>query len=185
MKWAFIDYENIGSLEKIDLYIYEKVFVFLGAKQPRLDFGDKKYDSPINFIIIQIKTAQANNLDFHLSYYLGKYNDEAASTIEFDVISNDNGFSPLIAHIRANGRMCKQIKLSISPHISEETIESDLITKLKNHPKEKRPQSITSLKNYIGSHMGVKNNELVIQNHLNHLINKKIITVSGNNVTYK
>lgn len=153
MKWAFIDYENIGSLEKIDLYLYEKVFVFLGAKQPKLDFGDKKYDSPINFIIIQIKAAQANNLDFHLSYYLGKYNDEAENTIEFDVISNDNGFSPLISHIRANGRMCKQIKLSTAANISEDATQSSLITLLKSRPKEKRPQSVTSLKNYIGAHM--------------------------------
>lgn len=42
MKWAFIDYENIGSLEKIDLEIYQRIIIFLGAKQSKIDFGNKK-----------------------------------------------------------------------------------------------------------------------------------------------
>ncbi|MDQ7073674.1 MAG: hypothetical protein Q9O24_00580 [Gammaproteobacteria bacterium] len=42
MKWAFIDYENINCLSKISLDEYSKIFIFLGAKQPRVDFGDKK-----------------------------------------------------------------------------------------------------------------------------------------------
>ena len=77
MKWAFIDYENVGCLGKVDLSTYNKVIVFIGAKQPKLDFGDKKYESPINLVLIQLKATQANNLDFHLSYYLGKYDNEA------------------------------------------------------------------------------------------------------------
>ena len=48
MKWAFIDYENIGCLSKVDLSIYDKVIIFVGAKQPKIDFGDKKYESPVN-----------------------------------------------------------------------------------------------------------------------------------------
>ena len=47
MKWAFIDYESIGNLEKIDLSAYQKIIVFLGAKQPKIDFGEKKYDIPL------------------------------------------------------------------------------------------------------------------------------------------
>ena len=35
MKWAFIDYENIGSLNKVDLSFYEKIIIFVGAKQKR------------------------------------------------------------------------------------------------------------------------------------------------------
>lgn len=54
-RWAFIDNENTGGLEKVDLSVYEKAFVFLGAKQPRLDFGERKYDKPIELSVIQIK----------------------------------------------------------------------------------------------------------------------------------
>lgn len=85
--------------------------VFVGAKQSKIDFGDKKYESLINLVLIQIKTTQSNNLDFHLSYYLGKYTQEAPVNIGFDVITNDNGFTPLISHLKANGRSCKQVKM--------------------------------------------------------------------------
>ena len=112
MKWAFIDYENVGSLGKVDLPGYERVIVFLGARQPRLDFTDTKYDKPINLVVVQVKDSQANNLDFHLAYYLGKFDAQAESSVAFEVISNDTGFSPLIAHIKTSGRPCKQIKIT-------------------------------------------------------------------------
>ncbi|MDQ7073673.1 MAG: PIN domain-containing protein [Gammaproteobacteria bacterium] len=55
----------------------------------------KKYSTPLDMIIIQIHTTQENNLDFHLAYYLGKYDQEANKNITFEVISNDKGYSPL------------------------------------------------------------------------------------------
>lgn len=82
MKWAFIDYENVGSLGKVDLSSYERVIVFLGAKQPKLDFTDKKYNMPINLLVVQLKASQANNLDFHLTYYLGKFDGQADKSPE-------------------------------------------------------------------------------------------------------
>ena len=180
MKCAFIDYENVGCLSKIDLSAYEKVVVFIGAKQPKLDFGSKKYDVPINLVLVQIKATQPNNLDFHLSFYLGQYNAEAPSTVTFDVISNDNGFAPLISHIRPNGRICKQVKLS-SP-----TGElSKLIHSLKSKPKEKRPQKVLSLKNHIASHMKIQGNEVAIQNHVNQLVNSNILVLSESGIEYK
>ena len=63
MKWAFVDYENVGSLGKIDLSSYARVIVFLGAKQPKLDFTYTKYDRSINLLLLQLKGIQANNLD--------------------------------------------------------------------------------------------------------------------------
>lgn len=180
MKWAFIDYENIGCLSKIDLSAYEKVILFAGAKQPKIDFGDKKYESPINLIIIQIKATQSNNLDFHLAYYLGKYSAETPLDVAFDVITNDNGFSPLISHIKANGRTCKQFKIANS---SSEI--SKLIHSLKSKPKEKRPQKVVSLRNHVASHMKVKGNEVAIQDYVNQLVNQDILTLSDTGVQYK
>ena len=111
MKWAFVDYENVGSLAKVDLSSYARVTVFLGAKQPKLDFTDTKYDRPINLVVVQLKAVQANNLDFHLAYYLGKFDSETPANVAFDVISNDSGFSPLMGHIKTSGRPCKQVKV--------------------------------------------------------------------------
>jgi hypothetical protein len=71
MKWAFIDYENVGSLGEVDLSGYERVIGLLGAKQPRLDFTDTQQDEPVNLVVVQVKGSQASNLDFHLACYLG------------------------------------------------------------------------------------------------------------------
>ncbi|ABM21231.1 conserved hypothetical protein (plasmid) [Marinobacter nauticus VT8] len=44
MKWAFIDYENVGNLRDISLSEYERIIIFLGAQQKKLDFAETKYD---------------------------------------------------------------------------------------------------------------------------------------------
>lgn len=180
MNWAFIDYENIGCLSKVELSAYNKVILFLGAKQPKIDLGDKKHDSPIDLVLVQLKATQSNNLDFHLSYYLGKYDSEAPKNVSFEIISNDNGFSPLIAHIKVNGRSCKQVKIPSTPDS-----KNKLITFITSTPKEKRPKKVTSLRNCIATHLGINGNEVAIQNNFNQLVNEKIIKISGDDVEYK
>jgi len=189
--WAFVDYENVGCLSAVDLSIYERIIIFLGAKQPKLDFGGTKYDKPLNITLIQIKTTSLNNLDFHLSYYLGKFDSETDKEVAFDVVSNDNGFVPLIVHIKQNGRTCKQVKSSTETemviHKPKETIDlkARLMHSLKSRSKDKRPQKVSSLRNHIASQLQVQGNDLMIQNYYNQLIADKYIKVSGDSVEYK
>lgn len=193
MKWAFIDYENIGCLSKVDLAAYQKIVLFLGATQPKIDLGDKKYDAPIEFVLVQLKATQSNNLDFHLSYYLGKYDNDAQASVTFDIISNDNGFVPLIAHIKTNGRACKQVKVATTKAVikvapakqAQPSTKNKLISSLMSKPKEKRPKKVASLRNHIAAHMLVKGNEVAIQNYFNQLVNEKLINISGDSVEYK
>lgn len=180
MKWAFVDYENIGNLGKVDLAGYERVIVFLGAKQPKLDFTDTKYDRPINLVVVQLKAVQANNLDFHLAYYLGKFDSQAPKDVSFDVISNDSGFSPLIGHIKTGGRVCKQVKIANASKDIQKLIE-----KLQANPKEKRPKKIVGLRNFIASHLSIQGNEVAIQNHLNQLVGADFLAFDADVVRYK
>jgi len=179
MKWAFIDYENVGSLGKVDLSAYERVIVFLGAKQPKLDFTDKKYDTPINLVVVQLNASQANNLDFHLAYYLGKFDGQAEKSVAFEVISNDTGFSPLIAHIKASGRPCKQVKIA---RAAGETHK--LIKNLSAISEGKRPRKVASLRNHIAAQLRLQGNEMAIQKELNQLVNAKFLKLSGSGVEY-
>ena len=179
MKWAFIDYENIGSLGKVDISTYKKVVVFLGAKQSKIDFNESRYDKPIDLVLIQIKTSQSNNLDFHLAYYLGKFDGEAAESVTFDVISNDSGFSPLISHIKSTGRQCKQVKVSgVSGELQK------LVQSLTAVAADKRPKKLKSLRNHIAAYLRIKGNDAAIQNHLNYLLNTKVVRISGDSVEY-
>ena len=179
MKWAFIDYENTGTLGSIDLSSYKKVIVFLGAKQPRIDFGGTFYKKPLNLVVIQMKGISPNNLDFHLSYYLGKCENKAAKEICFDIISNDNGFTPLVAHIKSNGRECNHIKVGTGT-----TTTSTLAEKLSQQAVHLRPKKVVSLRNYIASQLGISGNEIAIQNHLNQLVTEKILTIDESGVKY-
>jgi len=192
MKWAFIDYENINCLSKVKLDDYAKILIFVGAKQPKINFGEKKYHVPLDMLIIQIQTVQSNNLDFHLAYYLGKYDQEVDKNIIFEVISNDNGYSPLIAHIRANSRPCRQIKISLEhdkkptpkPPNSHLTATEQLHNLIKSQPIEKRPQKVESLKNHIAAQLHIQGNDAAIQNYFNHLVNNRLITVNAEKITY-
>lgn len=179
MKWAFIDYENVGSLGRVDLACYERVIVFLGARQPRLDFNDRKYDKPINLVVIQLKATHPNNLDFHLAYYLGKFNSEAPTGVTFDVVTNDTGFVPLIAHIKKGGRPCKQVNV-----VLESVHDDKFIDSFKTLPKNLLPRKVVSLRNYIDSHCNFKGNEVAIQNRFNQLVNANFVKVSGEDIEY-
>jgi len=179
MKWAFVDYENIGSLGKVDISSYKKVVVFLGAKQSKIDFNESRYDKPINLVLIQIKTSQSNNLDFHLAYYLGKFDGEAAESVTFDVISNDLGFSPLVSHIKSTGRECKQVKISGCSGELQKLVQS-----LTAVASDRRPKKLKSLRNHIAALLRIKGDDAVIQNHLNYLISTNVVRVEGNRVIY-
>lgn len=177
MKWAFIGCENVGSLGKVDLSAYERVIVFLGVKQSKLDFTDKKYDTLINLVVVQLKASQANNLDFHLAYYLGKFDGQAEKAVVFEVISNDTGFSPLIAHIRSSGRACKQIKIA---GVVGETHKR--IKNLSSMPEEKCPRKEASLRNHIAAQL--QGNEMAIQRELNQLVSANFLKISDSGVEY-
>ncbi len=176
MKWAFIDYENICTLEPIDISSYVKVVVFMGAKQEKLNFGKSQHPSPFNLNIVQIKDIGANNLDFHLSYYLGVSEAKAPKEIVFDVISNDNGYLPLIRHIRAKGRICNHIKFG--------SRTNKLIEKLRSKPVSLRPKKVASLRNHIASQMNLKGNESAIQNQMNQLVTQNVIVINGSDLKY-
>lgn len=180
MRWAFIDYENIGNLGKIDLSGYERVIVFLGAKQPRLDFANTRYDKPINMLVVHLKETQANNLDFHLAYYMGKLDAAAEKDVVFEVVSNDAGFAPLITHIQRGGRTCKQLTA-----VGLSADSKRLIQSLKSKPVEKRPKKVAGLRNYVASYLGLQGDDIAIQNHLNQLVRNNVVTISEAEVEYK
>ena len=92
MNWAFVDYENVGSLEEIPFDDYDRVFIFCGPKNSKIKIGSSSITDFIKIEIIKLKSTGANNLDFHISYYLGKFYQTANPEVQFIVVTNDNGF---------------------------------------------------------------------------------------------
>lgn len=109
-RWAFVDYENQPkSLQFISQhYEYNCVLVFFGSQQK----VTAEFNNSLIIRLIRIENIGKNNLDFHLSYYLGKYDAKLDKRIAFDIFTQDTGFDHLIKFIQKQGRNCQRIGLN-------------------------------------------------------------------------
>lgn len=110
-RWLFVDYENIPTLEYLEPKRYERLIVFIGPTQHSIKLPRAGQHGLMTLQVVQIRNQGKNSLDFHLAYYLGLLEAEAASSVEFEVLSLDKGFAPLIEYISAGGRVCRQLKM--------------------------------------------------------------------------
>lgn len=168
MQWAFVDYENVGSLEGIKLDSYQRIFVFCGPKNTRLKFGALPTNGSLQLEIIGVPSISDDNVDFHLSFYLGNWHSQAEKSTAFHVVSRDNGYNGLIQHIKALGRDCKSIKPAISvakapvvstPSKQVQTINTPLsevaiavLKSLRQVESPKRPRKRAGYLNWIKAH---------------------------------
>lgn len=193
MKWAFVDYENVGNLNRVNLSRYERIIIFVGAKQNTINFGDDIYSGPIDFTYIKITEVNKNNLDLHLAYYLSDYNHIAPKNVSFEVISNDRAFEPLVKHVNLNGRKCIQVgwarefKKGVKPTVikGEKKKTPHLINNITYMPVTARPKKLDALYNHIKTYMRVKKNvELEVQKYIQELLEEGVINIDNKLVKY-
>jgi hypothetical protein len=198
--WAFIDFENIPTLEGLELVKFSKIYIFIGAKQNKISLGSEKIELLSEFHFLTLKDTSPNNLDFHISYYLGKFDTLADNTIQFEIISNDTGFDPLIKHIKKNGRKCERKKMQpkvssktqvsinkppiISP-LTPDQLQLKLVQKLSSTNNAKRPKTEITLKNFVKSHLGLQNDSLSAQREFNKLVKSNLVSFEGKNIKYQ
>ena len=98
----FVDFENV---QKLDLSGFRdrvvKVALFLGAKQKRLDttLVQQLVERAEHVHLVRLTSSGKNALDFALAHYLGRAIC-GDPTGFFHVVSKDQGFDPLIDHLR-------------------------------------------------------------------------------------
>ncbi|MGC6404857.1 PIN domain-containing protein [Bisgaard Taxon 45] len=211
MKYAFIDYENIHSLDNINLNEYEKIYLFLGAQQQSITLSEK-FNDQIIIHLITIKDVAKNNLDFHLAYFLGKFDQEVDKNIHFDVISKDKGYQGVCDYIQNQkaARQCKLISLTLEN--TEKNTEKKVPIALKNdsvlleqNPEEYAieyqafmsktdirhlPTTIEKLSNHICSQTNVRKlpktaSKNVIPKIIEQLARKKLIVIKENKIVYE
>ncbi len=110
MNWAFIDYENVRSLEFVNLAAYQRVFVFCGPQNKSLKFDALPPSGVCRVDLITVPTSSKNNVDFHLAFHLGAEHEQAPADVCFHVISNDKGYQGLINHLELLGRRSKLVE---------------------------------------------------------------------------
>lgn len=199
MYWGFVDYENIGSLEGIDVKSYERLLIFCGPKNSKLKLGELPTTEFTKIELIGIKTNGANNLDFHLAFYLGRYHEIAMGSIEFHVISNDEGFNGIVNHVKSIGRKCKKVqtrkqvsqaktktkakKSSVAPPLTE--CAELIVSGLKRIDVKKRPRKQKTVMNWIKSHCSHLKPESDAGRILKELTDHCLISLNSLNIAYK
>jgi len=186
--WGFVDYENIGSLKGIEFSKYEKLYIFCGPKNPNIKLGDVVINEFLNIEIIKLKTTGANNLDFHIAYYLGKFSETAPKEVQFHVISKDNGFNGLVSHIKKTGRPCKKIvpidNSENTPSIKLSSSAKLAVERLLNTDGRKRPRKDKSLINWIESQCRSLSKDINAKKTLEELIKAGLIKNDDSGIKY-
>ncbi|MWP99726.1 hypothetical protein F9874_05560 [Glaesserella parasuis] len=209
MKYAFIDYENVNSLDGLNLQEYDRTFLFIGSVNNQLRLTEK-FNDEINITLITVKDISKNNVDFHLTYYLGKLNISTDKNIEFHILSNDKGFDgicqfiqhqrePRICFRKAINQTEEKIALPLLPNQAtkvnnaEQEKISQVVQEFKAFiskvQKRSLPVKLATLKNSIYNQTSLKGvdkkeAEKLLPKIIEQLAQKKLIKVNENKVSY-
>lgn len=115
--YVLIDYENVQptGLEWLRAGPF-KVLVFVGASQSKIPIELAQVVQAMgrDAEYVVLKKGGRNALDFHIAYYIGRLSTQEPGA-SFLVISNDQGFDPLIEHLQSKGIAAKR-SASFSQH---------------------------------------------------------------------
>lgn len=204
MKFAFVDYENLNSLDQLNLQQYDHIFLFVGANQQQIQFSER-FEHALHFTLIQVKFVSKNNLDFHIAYYLGKLDSETPPEVEFYVLSQDKGYQGICQFIenQKKARVCKlinieyttqaemafdteepHIKVTPSPIHNVSELYAKYLAYLLSKPKNKRPKKVSSLINEITSYLSLQGNVKAVSELFTLLLENGILQVNGVRIGY-
>ena len=100
--YVLIDFENVvpDNLELLDQE-WIKVLLFVGKNQTKLPFALVKVVQKLGTRAqyIEMMGTGHNALDFHIAFYIGRISATDKDAY-FHIVSNDQGFDPLIAHLK-------------------------------------------------------------------------------------
>ncbi len=189
MQWGFVDYENIGSLDSIDLGKYDRLFVFLGPKNRKLKFGEISTVGFCSLELISLNTMGPNNLDFHLAFHLGRFHELADEQTVFHIISNDSGFNGLVNHINGLGRKCKKVATTSKVEKPKQGVSLSpcaelVVNRLAPMDGRKRPRKKTKLINWIKSQCAQMLNGSDPSVFYEELKKAKLVNEHGSDITY-
>ncbi|MBD3839960.1 MAG: hypothetical protein IE878_06210 [Epsilonproteobacteria bacterium] len=190
MQWGFVDYENTGSLEAIDLSKYQRIFVFLGPKNTKLKLGEINVAGFCTLELMSLNTTGPNNLDFHLAFHLGRFHETAEKDIEFHIVTNDSGFNGLVNHLKGLGRKCKRVPTKKAEPQKAAKMElsacaSLIVERLAPIDGRKRPRKKAKLMNWIKSQCAHVLNGAEPGSFYDELRKAGIVRESGADITYE
>ena len=192
--YVLIDYENVQpkNLSLLDREEF-RIKVFLGATQVKLSRSlavTLQQLGPEKAEYIEISGAGNDALDFHIAYYIGKIAAEEKEVF-FHVISKDKGFDPLITHLKGKDIYCQRsaaiedipLLRTLSAASTPDQAKA-VITNLIGRGASK-PRTTKTLKNTISTLFGKKLDEKEVEDLLQELQKRKVLSIDGTKIIYQ
>lgn len=191
--YVMVDYENVQNIDLNclkDKNFYIKIFIGTNQTKIPIDLVLKSQELSGQVEWIQINGSGKNALDFHITFMLGRLTERDPTAV-FHIISKDTGFDPLVSYLKSQKLLCKRsddlsliTSLIWDEKLSLEDTCNIIIQKLILNDKS-RPRSETTLKNYIKTHLGLKEALPVIDEVYQKLFDiKKIKLNSAKKIEY-
>ena len=95
------------------------VWIFHGPTQKRVRDNQQSFGNELT--LVPISRSGKNALDFHLSYYVG-YISSRNPSAKFVVISNDQGYGPMLEHARELGFAASQLGFGALKGVAKKTV---------------------------------------------------------------
>ena len=159
--YVLIDFENVVP-DNLDLLDREwiRVLLFVGKSQTRIPLAVAKSMQKLGTRAqyVQMAGTGHNALDFHIAYYIGRISAGDADAF-FHIVSCDQGFDPLIAHLKEEGVFSDRVaRIEDIPVVAQslniDKTPAERVQFIKGHIKKSsatRPRSRKTLASHIGN----------------------------------
>ncbi len=188
--YIFIDYENVQpSLLNLPNNNFFKVILFIGASQTKIsvELSIAMHILGNNAEYVQITDNGKNALDFHITFYLGKFL-EIDPNGYFHIISKDCGYDILINHLRNKHLLVQRYnKIDDIVVLGLKTMDEkiNLVIEYLIKRAGKNPKTVVALTNTINSLFMNSLNKIEVSTLINKLSQKKIISIEETVIHYK
>ena len=123
-RYLFLEFEDLKNIKfrKIEK-VCDRIFVFIRKeeKQIPVDLVQKmqRFGRNAKWVVIDGLDIM-QNMNYHISFLMGKLHERIDTEIEFAVLSNDEDFDPLISYINSKGgRSCLRVKAKKRERVEE------------------------------------------------------------------
>jgi len=112
-RFIFVDFNNLKEVKfkKLDK-ICDKVFIFINADEQNIPFDLvlhlQKMGKSVKWILV--KPSEHGELNYVISFMMGRLHQKIDELIEFAVLSNDPSFDSVVSFINSSGRSCLRVK---------------------------------------------------------------------------
>lgn len=190
--YVLIDYENVQPVALSVLgKEHFKVIVFVGASQSKVAFDVAAQLQRLGPSASYVKIAGngPNALDFHIAYYIGQL-AAAEPDAYFHIISKDNGFDPLITHLKSKKILaCRSKDISDMPIVKAANSKAPaeklavIVANLKQRGASK-PRTVKTLSSTVSSLFQKALPEDELASLLKLMEKQGLLAITGTKVVY-